>query len=81
LSTTYLLLITLPEILMVNLNHKPSKNVDVEMIGLCEIQIGLNPLVKYEVFGPVVHTLEGVMPIKYKWVFVRKLNEIMKYKV
>ena len=82
MSTTYLLL-TLPEVMMVNLNHKPSKNVDVEMIGQCGIQIELNSWVKYEVFGPVVQTPEDVMLVKYKWVFVWKLNEkneIMKFK-
>ena len=26
-------------------------------------------------FGPVVRTSEGVIPIGYKWVFVRKRNE------
>ena len=46
----------------VNLNRKPSKNVDVEMIGQCGIQIKLNSLVKYEIFGLVVHTPNGVMP-------------------
>jgi hypothetical protein len=38
LSTTYFhlkLLLTLPEVMMMKLNHKPSKNVDVEMIGQC----------------------------------------------
>jgi hypothetical protein len=37
LSTTYFHLklhLTLPEVRMI-LNHKPSKNVDVEMIGQC----------------------------------------------
>ena len=62
LSTIYLLL-TLLEVIMVNLNNKPSKNVDVEMIGQCGIQIELNSWVKYEIFGPVVHTLKGVMPV------------------
>jgi hypothetical protein len=48
------------------------------------IQAELNSLVKREVFGPVVQKLEGVMPVGYKWVFVRKRNEkyeIMRYKV
>jgi hypothetical protein len=47
------------------------------------IQVELNSLVKCEVFGHVVQTLEGVMLIGYKWVFVRKRNEknkIMRYK-
>ena len=68
----------------VNLNHKPLKNVDVEMIGQCGIQIELNSWVKYEVFGPIVQTCESVILVKYKCVFVRKLNvknEIMKSKV
>ena len=60
---TIYLLLTLPEVIMVNLNHKPSKNVDVEMIGQCGIQIELNSWVKYEIFGPVVHTPKGVMPV------------------
>ena len=62
MSTTYLLL-TLPEVMMVNLNYKPSKSVDVEMFGQCGIQIKLNSWVKYEIFGPVVHTPKGVMPV------------------
>ena len=47
------------------------------------IQAELNSLIKCEVFGPVVRTLEGVMPVGYKWVFVRKRNEkneIIRYK-
>jgi hypothetical protein len=35
----------------------------------------LNSLAKCEVFGPVVQTPEGVSPVGYKWVFVRKRNE------
>jgi hypothetical protein len=34
------------------------------------IQAELNSLLKREVFGPIVQTLKGVMPIGYKWVFV-----------
>ena len=48
---------------MVNLNHKPSKSVDVEIIGQCGIQIELNSRVKYEIFGPVVYTPNGVIPV------------------
>ena len=47
------------------------------------IQAELNSLIKREVFRPVVWTPEGVMPIGYKWVFVRKRNEkneIIRYK-
>ncbi|KAI3821171.1 hypothetical protein L1987_08729 [Smallanthus sonchifolius] len=47
------------------------------------IEAELNSLTKREVFGPVVHTREGVKPIGYKWVFVRKRNEknkIISYK-
>ena len=62
MSTIYLLL-TLPEVIMVNLNHKPSKSVDVEIIGQCGIQIELNSWVKYEIFGFVVNTPKGVMPV------------------
>ena len=43
----------------------------------------MNCLAKREVFGPVVLTPEGVKPVGYKWVFVRKRNEkneIMRYK-
>lgn len=43
----------------------------------------LKSLVKREVFGPVVHTPEGVKPVGHKWVFVRKRNEngeIIRYK-
>uniref|UniRef100_A0A2N9GLH0 Reverse transcriptase Ty1/copia-type domain-containing protein n=1 Tax=Fagus sylvatica TaxID=28930 RepID=A0A2N9GLH0_FAGSY len=39
------------------------------------IQAELNSLLKREVFGPIVQTPEGVMPVGYKWVFVRKRNE------
>ena len=38
---------------------------------------------KREVFGPVVQTPQGIKPVGYKWVFVRKRNEnneIMRYK-
>ena len=49
--------------MIVNLNHKPSKNVDVEMIGQCGIQIELNSRVKYEIFGLIVDTPKGVMPV------------------
>jgi hypothetical protein len=47
------------------------------------IQAELNSLSKREVFGPVVQAPEGVSPVGYKWVFVRKRNEkneIVKYK-
>jgi len=39
------------------------------------IKAELDSLNKREVFGPVVHTPEGVRPVGYKWVFVRKRNE------
>ena len=39
------------------------------------IQAELNSLVKREVFGPIVQKPEGVMPVGYKWEFVRKCNE------
>jgi hypothetical protein len=48
------------------------------------IQAELNLLVKREVFGLVVQTPEGVSPVGYKYVFVRKRNEkneIVIYKV
>uniref|UniRef100_A0A2N9I6F2 GAG-pre-integrase domain-containing protein n=1 Tax=Fagus sylvatica TaxID=28930 RepID=A0A2N9I6F2_FAGSY len=47
------------------------------------IQAELNSLLKREVFGPIVQTPKGVMPVGYKWVFVRKRNEkneIIRYK-
>jgi hypothetical protein len=47
------------------------------------IQVELNSLLKREVFGPIVQTPKGVMPVGYKWVFVRKRNEknkIIRYK-
>ena len=47
------------------------------------IQAELNSLLKCEAFGPVVRTPKCVMPIRYKWVFVRKQNEkneIIRYK-
>ena len=39
------------------------------------IQEKLNSLVKCEVFRPIDQTPKDVMPIRYKWVFVRKRNE------
>ena len=39
------------------------------------IQVELNSRLKHKVFGPIVRTPEGVMPVGYKWVFVRKQNE------
>ena len=48
------------------------------------IQVKLNSLTKWEVFGPIVQTSKVVKPVGYKWVFVRKLNEnneIIRYKV
>ena len=53
------------------------------MIGQSGIQIELNWWVKYEIIRPVVQTPEDVMLVGYKWVFVRKcneINEIMRYK-
>ncbi|KAK1431618.1 hypothetical protein QVD17_08102 [Tagetes erecta] len=47
------------------------------------IEAELDSLNKREVFGPVAHTPEGVKPVGYKWVFVRKRNEkndIVRYK-
>ncbi|WCJ38518.1 Retrovirus-related Pol polyprotein from transposon RE1 [Euphorbia peplus] len=47
------------------------------------IQAELDSLSKREVFGPIVRTPKGVMPVGYKWVFVRKRNEkneIVRYK-
>jgi len=47
------------------------------------IQTELNSLAKHEVFGLVVHTPKCIIPVGYKWVFVRKRNEnneIVRYK-
>ena len=47
------------------------------------IQVELNSLLKHKDFGPIVRTPEGVMPVGYKWVFIRKRNEkneIIRYK-
>ncbi|KAK9154068.1 hypothetical protein Sjap_001548 [Stephania japonica] len=47
------------------------------------IQAELNSLRKREVFGPIVQTPDGVKPVGYKWVFVRKRNEkneVTRYK-
>ncbi|KAK2436707.1 putative mitochondrial protein [Trifolium repens] len=47
------------------------------------IEAELSSLSKRNVFGPVVRTPEGVKPVGYKWVFVRKRNEngeIARYK-
>ncbi|XP_076952863.1 uncharacterized protein LOC143626771 [Bidens hawaiensis] len=43
------------------------------------IEAELNSLTKREVFGPIVQTPEGVKPVGYKWVFVRKRND--KYEI
>ena len=53
------------------------------MIGQSGIQMELNSWIKYEIIGPVVQTPKDVILVKYKWVFVRKCNEIyeiMRYK-
>ena len=42
------------------------------------IQSELDSLAKREVFGLIVQTLEGVKPVGYKWIFMRKINEIQK---
>uniref|UniRef100_A0A2N9I5S5 Reverse transcriptase Ty1/copia-type domain-containing protein n=1 Tax=Fagus sylvatica TaxID=28930 RepID=A0A2N9I5S5_FAGSY len=74
------------KVMIMKLNHKLSNNVDVEMIGQSgkkQFKAELNSLLKREVFGPIVQTPEGVMPVGYKWVFVRKRNEkneIIRYK-
>ena len=47
------------------------------------IQTELQSLLKREVFGPVVQTPLGVIPVGNKWVFIRKRNEkneIVRYK-
>ena len=47
------------------------------------IQTELNSLKNRKAFGPVVQTHEGVKPVGYKLVFVRKHNEknkIVRYK-
>ena len=47
------------------------------------IQVVLDSLTKCKVFGPIVQTPNGVTPVGYKWVFVRKKNEkneIVRYK-
>ena len=43
----------------------------------------MNSLSKHEVFGPIVLTPDGVKPVGYKWVFVRKrdaTNKVVRYK-
>ena len=47
------------------------------------IEAELNSLSKHEVFGPIVLTPDGVKPVGYKWVFVRKrdaTNKVVRYK-
>ena len=39
------------------------------------IQAKLNSFEKREIFGPIVQTLDGVVLVRYKWVFVWKHNE------
>ena len=48
------------------------------------IEAELNSLSKHEVFCPIVLTPDGVKPVGYKWVFVRKrdaTNKVVRYKV
>ena len=47
------------------------------------IQVELDSLQKHGVFGPIEKTPEGVKPVGYKWVFIRKRNdknEVVRYK-
>ena len=47
------------------------------------IEAELNSFSKQEVFGPIVRTPDGVKPVGYKWVFVRKrdaTNKVVRYK-
>ena len=39
------------------------------------MQVELDSLAKRKVFGPIIQTPEGIQPVGYKWVFVRKRNE------
>jgi len=36
------------------------------------IEVELDSLIKWKVFGPIVCILEGVRPIRYKWTFMQK---------
>ena len=48
------------------------------------IQIKLNLLTKWEVFGPIIQMLENVKLVGYKWVFIQKCNKknkIIRYKM
>ena len=48
------------------------------------MQAELSSLTKWEVFEPIIQTLEDVKQVRYKWVFIRKHNEnneIIRYKV
>lgn len=48
-----------------------SINVYWDLIKLKEaIKAYLTSLAKHNIFGPVAQTLEGVKPIKYKWIFL-----------
>jgi len=65
----YLRLLLASLAVMMKLNHKLLKNVDIEMIGQYEkktIRTELNSLAKSKVFGPIVHTSKGVIPVGYK---------------
>ena len=47
------------------------------------IQAELVSLEKREVFEPIVRRPEGIKPVGYKWIFVRKRNEkdeVVRYK-
>ena len=62
------LLLASPKMMMI-LNHKLLKNVDIEMIDQCgkkQSNTELNSLAKQEVFEHIVHTPKGVILARYK---------------
>ncbi|XP_075092484.1 uncharacterized protein LOC142172710 [Nicotiana tabacum] len=60
-------------------------NDENEEISISYVSTGkrIGSLEKREVFGPIVRTPEGIKPVGYKWVFMRKRNEkgeVVRYK-
>ena len=69
-----------------NEDHEPQSVIECRQwndwpIWQEAIQSELNSLAKHEVFRPIVQTLNGIEPVGYKWIFVRKKWEKWNTKV
>ena len=63
-----------------NEDHESKSIKDYRQSGnwpkwIYSIEEELNSLYKWLDFGPVVQTPQGVKPMRYKWVFVKKQNK------